>query len=215
MRRLFAVVILLCVTYFLGGWLAVYLGWLPKDIYFAYAGLVGGLASVTGLFTLTRPSITQTDVQAIEMEALKSMAVTATQLQALEVERSRTKQEIGGLEVKRQEMELLVKKASLALFLKEQHDYHEKQVLEELERNNPLREHLRKAEDASQKLHVLNEEIESHPNVAQLKQIIASARRQPVTIDAVLRDLPFPFAILSRSLLLLNRAISNLFMTIK
>ena len=215
MRRVFAIVILLCIAYFLGGWVAVYLDLLPKDEYFAYAGIVGGLASVAGLFALTRPALSKSDVQAIELDALKSMTETAEQLQALEATRSKTKAEIGGLEIQKREMELLVKKASLALFLREQHAHHERQVLEEFDKNPSLKEHLRKAGDASAKLQALNEEIESHPNVAQLKEIIESASRQPVTVDALVRELPFPFDALFRLTLLVSRALSNLLLTIK
>lgn len=215
MRRIFAVVILLCAVYFLGGWTAVYFGWLPRDDYFAYAGIVGGLASVAGLFALTRPALSSSDVQALEIDALKSMTETAAQLQDLEAARSKTKEEIGGLEIKKQEMELLVKKASLALFLKEQHAHHERQILEEFERNSSLKEHLSKAQEASQKLAALNEEIESNPNVTQLREIIASASRKPLMLDDLVRELPFPFNALSHSILLLNRAFSNLLHTLK
>lgn len=215
MRRIFAVVILLCIVYFLGGWIAVSFDWLKKDDYFAYAGIVGGLASVAGLFALTRPALSKSDVQAIELDALRSMTETAAQLQVLEAARSKTKEEIGGLEIKKQEMELLVKKASLALFLKEQYAHHERQILEEVERNSQLKEHLGKAQDASQKLAALNEEIEANPNVAQLKEIIASASRKPVTVDDLLLEMPFPFNAFSRSILLLSRALSNLIGAIK
>lgn len=215
MRRLFAIVILLCIVYFLGGWLAVYLQWLPREEYFAYAGIVGGLASVAGLFALTRPALSKSDVQAIELDALKSMTETAEQLQALEAARSKTKEEIGGLEIQKREMELLVKKASLALFLKEQLAHHERQLLEEVERNASLQEHLQKSQEAAEKLRALNEEVESHPNVAQLKEIIASASRQPVTIDALVRELPFPLKSLFEVTLLVSRALSNLVLTIK
>lgn len=215
MRRIFAVVILLCIIYFLGGWIAVSFGWLLRDDYFTYASIVGGLASVAGLFALTRPVISKSDVQEIELDALRSMTETAAQLQVLEAARSKTKEEIGGLEIKKQEMELLVKKASLALFLKEQYAHHERQILEEVEQNAQLKEHLGKADDVSQKLKALNEEIESNPNVTQLKEIIASASRKPVTADDLIQEMPFPFNAMSRSILLMSRAFANLLLTIK
>jgi len=209
MRKIFAVAILLCIIYFLGGWVAVSFEWINKGDYFAYAGIVGGLASVAGLFALTRPAISKSDVQAIELDALKSMAETAGQLQVLEAARSKTKEEIGGLEIKKREMELLVKKASLALFLKEQYAHYERQVLEEVERNSPLKDHLRKANEAAQKLAALNEEIDANPNVAQLKEIIESASRKPLTADDLIRELPFPFDALYQSILVLSRALSK------
>lgn len=215
MRRLFAIIILLCIIYFLGGWVAVWVGLLDRSDYFTYAGIVGGLASVAGLFALTRPAISKSDVQAVEIEALRSMAETAGKLQELEAARSKTQEEIGSLAVKKREMELLVKQASLALFLQEQHSHHERQILEEVEKNTQLAEHLRKAREVSDKLAALNEQIDLDPNVAQLKEVIASASRKPATIDDLLLEIPFPFNALSRSFMLIGRALSNLAITIK
>lgn len=192
MRKVFASIILLCIAYFLGGWVGISFGWLSKEEYFAYAGIVGGLASVAGLFALTRPALSKSDVQSIELESLKSMAKTAEELQNLEVARARAKGELGELEVKKKEMELLVKKASLALFLKEQYEHYEKQVLDEVAKNSQLQECLEKAADASTKLSALNEDISSHPNVAQLREVIASASRREPTIEDIVGALPFP-----------------------
>lgn len=215
MRRVFAIVILLCIIYFLGGWIAVHFRLLPKDDYFAYAGIVGSLASVAGLFALTRPALSKSDVQAVELEALKSMTETASQLQNLEVARSKTEEEIGGLELKKREMELLVKKASLALFLKEQYAHHERQILDEIDRNSSLQESLSKARETSEKLAALNEEIELSPNVALLKEIIASASRMPITINDIFMEMPFPLRGLLRFFLLFNQAMFNLVLAIK
>jgi len=205
MRRLFAIIILLCILYFLGGWIGVYANWLTKDSYFAYAGFVGGLASVAGLFALTRPALTKSDVEAIEIDTLKSMTETAEQLKSLEMARTKTREELDDLEVRKKEMELLVKKASLALFLKEQYSHHERQVIEEIARNPRLREDLENAAETAHKLAVLNEEIEANPNVQQLKEIIASASRRQPTLDEAISDLP-P---LVRSIFLLTRALTQ------
>lgn len=192
MRKLFAAIILLCIAYFLGGWIGTSFGWLSKEEYFAYAGIVGGLASVAGLFALTRPALSKADVQALEVESLKSMTKTAEELQNLEEARARAKGELGSLEIKKKEMELLVKKASLALFLKEQYEHYEKQVLNEVAKNSQLRESLQKASDASTKLRALNEEISSHPDVVQLQEVIASASRREPTMEDIIDAVPFP-----------------------
>ncbi|MNV58726.1 hypothetical protein D3C71_1511130 [compost metagenome] len=108
-----------------------------------------------------------------------------------------------------------MKKASLALFLKEQLAYHERHVLEEVEKNAVLRDHLGKANEASQKLLALNEEIEMSPNVTQLREIIAAAERKPLTAEDLLRELPFPFDTFSKVGLLFSRSLSNVLQTLK
>lgn len=80
LRKAYALIILACVVYFVGGWIASKFGLVTREDYFAYAGIVGGLASVAGLLALTRPAITQSDFKSAEIAALKSMAVTAEQI---------------------------------------------------------------------------------------------------------------------------------------
>jgi len=92
--------------------------------------------------------------------------------------------------LKKKEMELLVKKASLALFLKEQYAYHERQVIEEVSKNPQLQQALEEVREVSIKLDALNEEIDSHPNVKQLREIISSASRRQPTLDEEISDLP-------------------------
>lgn len=205
MRRLFAVIILLCIAYFVGGWIAVLLGVVTRDDYFAYSGVVGGLASVAGLLALTRPAITQSDFQAIEIETIRSMTDTAEQLNQLQTQRTRTAQEIDNLEVKKKEMELLVRKASLALFLKEQYAHHERQIIEEVGKNPRLRQSLEGASESAAKIAALDEDISSDPNVHQLRQIITAASRRAPTLDEALNDL----TPLTRTLFVLVRALSR------
>lgn len=163
------------------------------------------LTTYAGLFALTRPALTQSDLQAIEIDTLKSMTETAEQLKILQTARSKTAEELDGLELKKKEMELLVKKASLALFLKEQYLHHERQVLDEISKNNDLQQSLDKASEVSTKLAALNEEIDAHPNVRQLRDIITSASRRQPTLDEAIGDLP-PF---TRSLFIFARSLSR------
>ena len=192
MRKLYAVIILVCMAYFIGGWIAVKFGLVTRDDYFAYAGIVGGFASVAGLLALTRPAFTQSDIKAVELETLKSVAQTADQLQQLQSTRAKTVQELDGLSVKKKEMELLVKKASLALFLKEQYSHHELQILDEVAKNEALGRSLQNARETAAKITALDEEIEVDPNVQQLREIIATASRKTPTFEEALNDLP-PF----------------------
>ncbi|MCL1048911.1 hypothetical protein L2755_04610 [Shewanella abyssi] len=190
MRRLSAILILLCITYFIGGWIAVHFGLFDKDVYFSYAGIVGGLASVVGLFAFTKPALTKTDLQEIEMDSLRSIAKTTDELRGLEETRAKTKEELGDLAVQKKAMELLVKKASLALFLKEQYSHLEKKVIEEVSSNTELNESLEKLKEVSQKLNALNEEIDRDPNVSQLKDILSTASRREPTLDDAIEQMP-------------------------
>lgn len=205
MRRLYAVIILLCIAYFVGGWIAVLLGIVTRDDYFTYAGVVGGLASVAGLLALTRPAITQSDFKAIELDTIRSMAETAEQLNQLQTQRARTAQEIDNLEVKKKEMELLVQKASLALFLKEQYAHHERQILDEVTKNPRLQQSLASASESAAKIEALDDDIAADPNVRQLREIIDTASRREPTLDEALNDL----TPLTRALFIVVRTLSR------
>ncbi len=210
MRKIFAIAITTCLIYFLGGWVAVYYDVVKRQTYLDYAGIVGSLASVAGLIAFIKPAFSKSDINATELDALKSMTEKLVQLQLLEAERSKTKEEIESLEIKKQEMELLVKKASLALFLKEQYEYHSIQITDEIERNASLKEHLKKASEAANKLEVLGEEIAASPNVDQLREIIDSAKREPISTDYVMRHLPYPIDSVYRLSLEISRIGTNL-----
>ena len=197
------------------GWFAVYFKILNKDTYILYAGIVGGLASVVGLLSFTRPAITKTDLQEIEMESLLSVAKTSEELNNLEKERAKTEEELGDLAVQKKEMELLVKKASLALFLKEQHSYIENKIVDELKRNESLSINLEKINDVSEKLSALNEEIDSDPNVSQLREVIRTASKRQPTLDDVINDMPHFSKFVFLFTRELSRSITNIVSAIK
>jgi hypothetical protein len=100
MRRIFAIIILPCIAYFVGGYAAVYFGLITQSQYLTYAGIVGGLASVAGLFSFIKPALTKDNLQSLELDSLKSLAETTEQVKALEKQRLQAKSEIGDLEVK-------------------------------------------------------------------------------------------------------------------
>jgi hypothetical protein len=89
MRTFFLYAIVFCLLYFIFGWVAVQLDWVTRDTYFAWAGIVGSLASVVGLLAATRPSMTSSDLQTLEIEALKSLTSTSEELKSLQSAREK------------------------------------------------------------------------------------------------------------------------------
>ncbi len=207
MRKTFVIVILLCIVYFIGGWTAVHFGIFDKNLYFSYAGIVGALASVVGLLSFIKPPLTKTDIQEIEIELLRSLAETSGQLKKLEKERTKTKEELGDLELRRKEMELSVKKASLALFLKEQYSHHEKKIAEEIRNNPALNEILTEIQEISKKLDTLEEEIEVDPNVAQLREIMMAATRRQFNLEEALENASSLSELITLSIIKLSKTI--------
>jgi hypothetical protein len=205
MRKRFVVLIVLCFAYFIIGAICWWVGWLSKDAYLVGAGIVGSLASVLGLISLARPALTRTDIQNLEIESVQAIQEQSRKLELLESARSATQKEIGDLEIRKQEMELLVRKASLSLFLQEQRKLHERRVREELENNKTLKASLSELATIDTKLKALNEEIEKDQNVEQLREIIDAASQRKPTAEELFENMPFPY----NALVLVGRAVAE------
>ncbi len=136
MRQALAIVIVLGIAYFFLGWIAVVINLVEIYLYLFIAGIVGSAASVVGLLSFKKSALTRSDIQELEVEKLKSVAQVSDQLKELERQRVATKEELDGLEEKKRQMELLVRKASLALFLREKKDRLEKQITVKLRHPN-------------------------------------------------------------------------------
>ncbi|WP_435955049.1 hypothetical protein [Dryocola sp. BD626] len=95
-------------------------------------------------------------------------------------------------------MELLVKKASMALFLREQLSYHERRILSEVQSNEVITHGLSEISEIKIKLKALDEEIELSPDVNFLRAVIKDASRRMPTIDEVTEGMPQPIKLLIR-----------------
>ncbi len=220
-RALITILILLAMLYFVVGGLLVWLGWLDVPTYGLVGGIAGSVASILGLVSLSRPSITHLDVKNLEIESLKTIKEATEDIEKLQetrfkeaerLERTRalTVEEINALKKTKEDMQLLVRKASLSLFLQEQRRLYETRILEEMSKHKQIATNLRELRSIDEKLKVLDEEIESDPNVALLKTIIESAKESSDAFDRFIADLP-P---LTRGLALILRQIGRSFLTI-
>jgi len=120
MRRLILSVVFACVTYFVVGFILVKLQLFPEKDFYSYAGIVGGLASVCGLLAFALPKLRTSDIQALELDSLQRAAQAAAEIEKREKELTDKEREIIRLKLQKEEMEFLVRKASLQLFLESQ-----------------------------------------------------------------------------------------------
>ncbi len=133
------------------------------------------------------------------------MVESTEQLKILEEQRAQTKTELDDLEIRKKQMELLVKKASMALFLKEQHSQHEQKILARVKADETLKESLANIEELNVKLDALNEEIDADPNVETLRNVIKSANRKETSLDEAIDAMP----IMTRTLFIFIRELSR------
>lgn len=193
MKWALGLLIVACLGYLVLGRVAVSWHWMTDAQYQGSAVIVGGIASVLGLLSLLRRRLTQADVQQVEVETLKQLVATSEELGRLEATRATTRQELGDLESRKQEMELLVRKASLTLFLRDQRDRCTADIQEALVVNPHLVEALDLLASTDEKLHAPNEEIAGDRNVELLTEVLRDARHPASRAEVLARALPFPF----------------------
>lgn len=206
MRKLIALFLICSIGYFIIGWYGQTEKWLTMEQYLTYGGIVGGLASIFGLFGFLRPPMSRNDIQNIEIESLKQVVEASEEIQRLEAAQSHQLTKIDELEKQRKAMEFLVRKASMSLFLQEQRKYLSKQVLTYIETSDELQERLESLTEIDEKLETLEEEIEKDPNVEQLKRVISQAS-VPSMADYSSRNFSSP---LTKSMFLVTRALDDM-----
>lgn len=192
-RKIMVILLPLCILYFLVGAILMWTNVIHKDFYFAGTGIVGALASVLGLLSFLRPAFSRSDIQNLETQSLQTLADVSAEMKRLETEHNAKASEISDLEKQKREMELLVRKASMALFLREQYDHFQRKILEHLNKNSDLSSSLSEIVRVKKKLDVLEEEIETDENVEILKSVVSSCKTTPSNIDILIESTSSPF----------------------
>ena len=199
-RALVTIFVAAIILYFIAAGIAVWAGWLKVEWYALAGGILGSLASTLGLISLSRPALDQADLENIQIDSLRKIAEASEEISELESKRESelnrleeakvlTREQMQSLEKQKKEMEILVQRASLSLFLQEQHRLYSERVSEAINKSSSLKAHLTELERIGRKLDALNQEIETDPHVDILKSIVASAKRDGAEADG-LEELP-------------------------
>ncbi|MBD8198158.1 hypothetical protein IFT35_14650 [Pantoea agglomerans] len=190
MRKLCNTLVLLSAAYFIIGGILVYFEKFLLANYLNGMAIVGFIMTVVCIYALTKPVITQSDLEQLETSSLKSITKTVEELKELKTNKNSTQEEIIDLERRRKEMELLIKKASMALFFREQISYNERRIISEVNKNEIIRTSLLELEEVTAKLKALDEEIALDPEVNFLRSILTEASKRPPTLDELTEGMP-------------------------
>ena len=175
LKKFLVTFVFLCIVYLVGGYVAATKGFIEQETYAFSASVAGGAASLIGLLALARPAINKDDIAAIEIESIKKVHRLSEQVESAKRERAETEEEIARLAAQREEMEFLVRKASLALFLQERLAKANRRIVEIVGHNRELEELLADYMETTTKLRELDEEITSDENVEILHEVIRAA----------------------------------------
>lgn len=183
MKRITSIVIILVVAFFVVGYLCVIAGWMNQSTYNQIATIAGGLASTVGLLTFVLPGLKTSDIKSIEIETLKSLAKTAEEIQQKEKELNKKQDDLTKLELQQQELEFLVKKASLNLFFKEQMEKYYETLDRQINENREISRTINEIKELEYKIEELEIEINKSPNTEQIMKIIEDARKHRLKVE--------------------------------
>ncbi len=177
MKKFAVTFIIIAVLFFVVGYVFVILGLLQQAIYNQIATIVGGLASILGLLGFVLPSLKTSDIKSIEIDTLKSLAKTAEEIQKKEAELNTKQNDLTKLELQKQELEFLVRKASLNLFFKEQMERYYENLDKQISDNKEISRTINEIKELEYKIAELEIEIEKSPNTENILKIIEEARK--------------------------------------
>lgn len=183
MKRILIWIVVLAIAYFIFGYLAVMIKWLDKDIYLTLSAIIGGVASVSGLLAFTTNRIEKDDIEKVGIEYFKKVVESAEELkkkeeELLNKEKALTakEKEIKELDIKKNELEYLVRKASMSLFLKDQLERTDSRIVEISEENKELNRLIIQRRTIVNQLSEIEGEIEGNSNVELINDIIESTK---------------------------------------
>ena len=191
MKKFSVAFIVIAVLFFVIGYVLVILDILKQDLYNQIATVVGGLASILGLLGFVLPSLKTSDIKSIEIDTLKSLAKTAEEIQKKEAELNTKQNDLTKLELQKQELEFLVRKASLNLFFKEQMERYYETLDKQISDNKEISRTINEIKELEYKIAELEIEIEKSPNTENILKIIEEARKHRKTSIEIKTPLDF------------------------
>ncbi len=205
MKKITGFFIVIVVLFFIVGYLLVVFDILKQPLYNQISTILGGLASTIGLLAFVLPSLRTSDIKNIEIDTLKSLAKTAEEIQKKEAELKTRESDILRLELQKEELEFLVKKASLNLFFKEQLERYYETLDKQISNNKEINRTLNEIKELEFKVNELDIEIDQNPNTEYIIEIIKKAKKHRKTeieiktsIDGVFKVIDDLFGVLLR-----------------
>ena len=165
----------LAILFFIIGYLLVLSNRLEKTTYNEVATIVGGVGSVLGLLSLILPGLKTSDIKTIEIETLKNLTKAAEEIQKKEAELNIKQSDITKLELQKEQLEFLVKNASLNLFFKEQIERYYERLDRQISDNKEISTFIKEIKELEYKIRELDIQIEKNPNAESILQIIEKA----------------------------------------
>jgi hypothetical protein len=178
MNTVVRITVLLLALFFAVGGFCAWRGWMDANVYIVLAGLVGSVASVTGLITLGSRRLTAEDVKDVEADLFKDLSNTMQSVRDYEAQASAGRKEIDRLAQERAEIELLVRQASLKAFMEERLRYIALEIDKRIEADITLTGLLKEYELALARVSELSGNIERSERADIIQKVLTEIQPQ-------------------------------------
>lgn len=183
MKRILIWIVVLSIAYFIIGYLFTLVDLFDINSYLTFSAIIGGLASVSGLLAFTTNRIEKDDIEKVGIEYFKKVVESADELKLKENELisknealSAKEKEIKELDIKKNELEYLIRKASMSLFLKDQLERTDSRITEIANENKELFKLITQRKTIIQQLKETDDEIKLNPNIDLINEILESTK---------------------------------------
>jgi hypothetical protein len=165
-------VVFAAILFFIGGGIAVWQGVLGVATYALVGGIVGSIASTIGLLAFASPRLTEKDVLSVESQLVQRLADATTSLNEYETKISENKEELQQLQRDRLEVELLVRQASVKVFLEEKLKRLAEEIEERVISDTTLTDWLIEHEKSIEKVKEIDGQIASSNRADLIREVI-------------------------------------------
>lgn len=174
MRKFVIISFIILGVVYIGGAVCAFLKVIDWNTYLIIAAIVGGLASILGLGAAAMRS----ELREYSADALKQLAKTANEIENKRTELKDTTDQIASLEYRKEELEVLVKKASLSLYYREECDRLYQKLLDLLHKDEELSEVIVSIQQMESDLVALEGEISENKEIKDILLTIQKAKNK-------------------------------------
>lgn len=177
-RVLFRLFILALSLFFAIGAILVWRGLFEPGTYILITGVIGSVASVIGLVTLSSPRLTTNDLRGVETELFNTVAEQLKAAKESEERLATSKEELSKLERERAEVELLVRQASLKVFMEERLRNVAAEIEKKIAADGSLNRLFDEYNETRMRVGELNGAIAESPRAELINQILVDVRAE-------------------------------------
>jgi len=182
-RFFLRLIIILAIGFFVTGGILVYFKLFSLNSYLVIGSIVGSLASIVGLISLTSNKLSKQDIEHVGIEYFKDVISAAENLKEKEEILLTKEKQLGAkenqireLEIKKAELEFIVKKASMVIFLKDQLERTEEKIAQIVSDHKELTNNIAQRERIISQLQELDQEIQKTNNTKIVEDIITMVK---------------------------------------